>query len=700
MPDEPRQTPGNRLRFLTTSAEYYEALAACLAKAQHRILIVGWSFDDRVVLTRDAERPRKSVGDLLLECAARRPELLIQLRIWEAPPMFGADQYLSQSFRDRVAKTENLDLRFVPLDSAFAGRHEKYVLIDSVLAFLGGIDVTHSRWDRADHKAKNAKRTNPQGERYVPYHDVQIALSGPVVGELWRVATGDGIVETAAEPMAPEESWWPPDLPVDAEDAVISLVRTRLDPHTDKTAVSEIRDRYLDLIGRAQTSIYIENQYFSSAAVTDAIINRVREPHGPDVVIIMSKRLPDTLGRMTMGTNNSVQLSRLLNEDAHGKVTFFSRVAPDDPDTTVKVHSKLMIIDSRVITLGSANISRRSFRMDSELNMIIDAHDSDNHDLVRQLEARLCAQHCGLSTAEWIRLVADHDGSVPAALKARAADWPGLRPGKLSLDTTHLPAELIEKLDMDKPPQAESAMQRLVQANPGGIRARIRQGLLVVLALALVSAAAVLFVRIDIDMEAILESVRQIYRTRPVLGIALTIGSYWLSIALFVTIVVPIVFFAALHGPLLGILFSIAGLFSGAAVYYRLGLLVYDANWVNRFKAIRVAKEQLERIKPYGVWAVAISRMVPSGPFAVVNFVTGMLGFTWRQFLVGSLIGLLPGIVAFSLFGEIIQNVFTDPGWTNIALLAGFLVVYFTAARLLLGLIRKIAGWATGDGDE
>ncbi len=703
MPSSPPEIPGNQIHFLTVSADYYEALAQTLVRAKERVLIVGWSFDDRVVLSRESEHHTGSepcsVGTLLVDCANRNPDLHIDIRIWGAPPVFGADQHISRWFRSHAEDMQNLDLRFVPADSAFAARHEKFILVDAAIAFLGGIDLTHARWDDAAHSAANPKRTDPDGARYVPYHDVQAAVSGPVVQELWKLALDDGIIRTIPEADT-TQTLWPPDMPVDATDVTISIARTRLYPEPSRPSITEIRERYCDRIAHAHARIYIENQYFSDRSIADAIITRIQEPEGPDVVIIMSKELPDTLGRMTMGANNSLQLSRLMERDVHGKVSFFSRVAPDDTDVTVKVHSKLMIVDGRYITLGSANISRRSFGMDSELNVFIDAEDSDTPDLALNLESSLCAQHCGLSIDDWHTRVKNHEGSIPAALAARAGEWPGLVDGTESLDTSNVPPELVEKLDMEQPPAAESAFLQHVRANPDTVLLRLKQAAGAVLALGLISAAAVLLTRIDVDMEAILEDVRQIYRERPVLGVMLSIGSYWLSMAVFVTILVPVVFFAAVHGPPLGIVFSLVGLLSGAAIYYRLGLFVFDADWIDRFKAVRAAKAQLERIKPYGVWAVAISRMVPSGPFAVVNFVTGMLGFTFRQFLLGSLIGLVPGVVAFSIFGEIIQNVFTDPSWFNIGMLAAFLTVYFAVARLILGLIRKIAGWASKQGDS
>ena len=696
MADTPTAIAKNQLRFFTTSEDYFSVLAESLPRAKKQILIVGWSFDDRVVMNRGNGHPHPSIGDLLLEHAASHPEILIQLRIWDAPPVFGADQYLSQSFHKKALATENLDLQFIPSDSTFAARHEKYVLIDSAIAFLGGIDVTHDRWDSADHQADKPERTNPDEDSYIPYHDVQVAMSGPIVGALWNVALEDGLVEQIPQTT---HALWPSGLPVDARDATISLARTRLDPDTEKPSVTEISDSYLELIQQAKKRIYIENQYFSSTAVTDAIVERIHDEAGPEIIIIMAKELPEAFGRMTMGANSSMQLSRLLKEDTHEKVAFYSRVSSDDPDATVKIHSKLMIVDSRFISLGSANISRRSFGMDSELNVIIDAEQCDNTRLAQELETRLCAQHCGLSTEEWTQLAHAHDGSVSAALKTRAVDWPGLTAGKQSLNLSMIPPDLLEALDMGKPPVAESTLQGHFRSNPGGISKRMKQAFLVVLVLGLIAGAAVFFARANVDIEVILEEVRAIHRARPVLGSALTIGSFWLSMTVFVSILVPVVFFAALHGPPLGILFSVIGLLSGAAIYYRLGLLVFDAVWIDKFKAVRSAKEQLERIKPYGVWAVAISRMVPSGPFAIVNFATGMLGFTFRQFLFGSLIGLIPGIIAFSIFGEIIQNVFTDPGWVNFGLLVGFLILYFAFARLILKLIQKIAGWVSQPGD-
>jgi hypothetical protein len=63
-------------------------------------------------------------------------------------------------------------------------------------------------------------------------------------------------------------------------------------------------------------------------------------------------------------------------------------------------------------------------------------------------------------------------------------------------------------------------------------------------------------------------------------------------------------------------------------------------------------------------------------------------------------VGLLPGIVAFSIFGEVMRNVFTDPGIMSTIWFVLFIGVYFTAVRGLLSIVRRIAAWASGDSKE
>ncbi|HKK48117.1 MAG TPA: VTT domain-containing protein, partial [Alkalispirochaeta sp.] len=452
---------------------------------------------------------------------------------------------------------------------------------------------------------------------------------------------------------------------------------------------------YRDLVYAANDRIYIENQYFSSNEITEALISRLQEPQGPEVIILMSRELPDALGRMTMGVNSTLHLARLIAQDRFNRLGVFHLVSANAISPNVKVHSKTMIVDGTLVTLGSANISRRSFSLDSELNVTFRIADS-----APSVEDRLVAQHTGLSEDQWRARVQRHEGSRRSAMRERIEEWDGLEDGRdqiLANAPRHVPQEILDRFDMDQPPPQETVFQRIVRSNPWGIISRTRRVWGSFLVAVVILGAIFYASRTDFDIRVVLQSIDNINSQRPLLGALLTIGAFWLTMMVFVTIVVPIVFFSALHGPLLGIVYSTLGIFSGAAIFYAIGRAFHTASWLDRYHAVRRAKAQLERIKPYGLWAVAISRMVPSGPFLVVNLVTGLLGFSPMQFLAGSAVGLLPGIIAFSVFGEVVRNVFTNPGLMSTIWFVVFVVTYFFAVRGLLHVVKRIASWASQD---
>src|SRR5690606_34502287 len=87
------------------------------------------------------------------------------------------------------------------LDSAHppgASHHQKLVVIDDQVAFLGGLDLTVHRWDTPEHRDGDPRRVLPDGTPYPPFHDIQVAVEGDAaaaIGELvrarWQRATGE-----------------------------------------------------------------------------------------------------------------------------------------------------------------------------------------------------------------------------------------------------------------------------------------------------------------------------------------------------------------------------------------------------------------------------------------------------------------------------------------------------------------------------
>src|SRR3954462_4025062 len=75
--------------------------------------------------------------------------------------------------------------RDLPLGSA---QHQKFVVIDNSLAFVGGLDLTIRRWDTSDHLRDHPLRTDPQGKHYPPFHDVQCMVDGDAAAALGELA--------------------------------------------------------------------------------------------------------------------------------------------------------------------------------------------------------------------------------------------------------------------------------------------------------------------------------------------------------------------------------------------------------------------------------------------------------------------------------------------------------------------------------
>ncbi|MDA3948288.1 MAG: VTT domain-containing protein [Spirochaeta sp.] len=693
-----RRAVAEHLGLFTNSAAYYAALDDIIPRVTRHLLIVGWSFDDRVTLRRDAtdSDAHPSAGERSLTLAANNPDVRVDLCVWDAPSVFPADQHITSTFLRRANELPNFSVRRIPSHSAFSSRHEKYIIVDGALAFVGGMDISHNRWDEPDHRGHHAGRVNPDGQPYPPYHDTQLALTGPIVAELMQTAIDDDLVGADAR-RAAAPALWPPDLPVLATNTPVMIAHTR---DSSGGALRQIEQTYVEMIRSAEHTIYIENQYFAGDAVTDAVLQQLEREDGPEVIIIISRELPDTLGRITMGLNSAQHLSILHARDRHDRLGVFNPIAPDDPAGAVKVHSKTMVIDDRYVTLGSANISDRSFHFDAESNATFDTgHAETATDASAAAPAAtpvtdtLLAAHAGLTQNEWRDSVTAHGGSRLAALTTRARAWSGLIEDTSHRTAPPIPRELLERFDMDHAPPQESVLTRLVQADPTALLKRLARQWITVLLATIAVAAIVYLAQSDLDVDRVFDTIQQIRDSRPLLAAVLTVLAYWLSISLFVTIVVPIVFFATLHGSWWGIVYSTIGVFTGAAIYYALGRALYSNTWLNRFQAVKTAKKHLEKIKPYGTWAVAISRMVPSGPFLVVNLVTGMVGFHPSQFLIGSAIGLFPGIIAFSFFGDIIRSLFTDPSLANAAWFVLFVAAYSAFAKLILTLVRRISGW-------
>jgi len=93
------------------------------------------------------------------------------------------------------------------------------------------------------------------------------------------------------------------------------------------------------------------------------------------------------------------------------------------------------------------------------------------------------------------------------------------------------------------------------------------------------------------------------------------------------------------------------------------------------------------RLGERGLLAIIFARVVPVGPFSIVNIVAGASHIRWRDFLLGTVIGLVPGVTVASIFVDRVAAAIQEPGAGTFALLAA---VGVALVALLWAIARKL----------
>ncbi len=393
------------------AADYFEIIQAAMMNAKHRIMLIGWDFDTRIDLTRSRRKkgdPPKRLGDFILWLADRTPGLEIKLLKWNigALKMLGRGQTIVDVAKWAMHK----QIQF-KLDGAHpvgCSHHQKIVVIDDKMAACGGIDMTADRWDTRDHLDGDVRRRRPNGKLYGPWHDCTMLVEGEAAAALavlsrarWEFAGGDPIEPCPADAVSP----WPEFLKADYQYIEMGIARTRAE-YNGAWEIREIQHLFLEQIAKAKKFIYAENQYFASPKIADAIAKRMDEPDPPEIIIVGPATADGWLEQKAMDSARA-QLVRAIGEHDH-KERFGIYLPKTKGGDSIYVHAKLMIVDDRILRIGSANMNNRSLGLDSECDIFIDCDRPGNESActnIKALRATLLAEHCGLSAERVAQLL-------------------------------------------------------------------------------------------------------------------------------------------------------------------------------------------------------------------------------------------------------------------------------------------------------
>ncbi|RYG13436.1 MAG: phospholipase, partial [Caulobacteraceae bacterium] len=322
----------DRLAFLVDTQAYFTALYEALIKAERSVLILGWGFDPRARLAPDGARERgepDEVGNLLIRLAEARPELEIKLLIWKsALPVSATQEFFPHRarhwFRHSRVQFELDDA--VPLGAC---HHQKVVVIDEQVAFTGGGDICSDRWDSESHLDTDLRRRLYHHECHDPRHEVMTIVDGEAAREFAQLFR-DRWTRSGRKPLSPmigkpDRDPWPAYIRPSMTDVDVAISRTL--PAWRKTkGVREIQALTVDAIMSAERLIYMENQYFTSPTIAEALASRLAEPRGPRVVLVSTIASPSWFDRLTMDRVRGIQIRRLQEADVFGRFRAYSPV--------------------------------------------------------------------------------------------------------------------------------------------------------------------------------------------------------------------------------------------------------------------------------------------------------------------------------------------------------------------------------------
>ena len=706
-----------RVAPLVDGVEYFRAVREALIHAQHQILIVGWEIHSEIDLLRgdEAERAKRESGwpvrfaDLLRKLAEERPGLHARLLVWEGASLFALERQHLPRMKRPWDKHDRIELVWDKDTPRMASQHQKIVVVDDRVAFVGGMDLTRSRWDDHDHRIDEPRRRNPgliptHGH---PYHDAMLCVDadaarslGDWCRERWRRATGERPEPPDPPRDAPDP--WPESAEPVLADRTVRFVRTQPE-HAGRPEIRRVEESFLEQIRGADDLIYIETQYLASGRIADALRERLEDPDGPEIVLILPYGCPGRVQSLAMDTRRDELLDQLRAADPGGRLgvywaTLDAGNTEEVFERSVFIHAKVLIADDRLLRIGSANLNRRSMGLDTELDAIVDAGDDDDRPIAG-FRRRLLAHLLGVEPGRIEEAEREH-ASVVGAIRA-------LRGGRRTLadldhrapDAAHELRPDIDLADPDRPLDdidADRLMEMIAEQTGLGERFRKAYAQATGLARRHGSKAAVLGVIAGLvalwaftplgdalDRERV-QTLAERLRESPA-GIA----GVLLGFTLLASVGFPVTVLVAVTGATLSVPWalgvSVLGVAGSSLAGFVVGRRVGPSGLGGRTGSIA------ERLRGRGVLAVAIVRNMPVAPYAVVNAAFGVAGVSWRDYLAGTIIGMLPGIVMLTVFGERLGSILADPTPAGIAGLVAIALAIIGVAVVAQRLLKRFA---------
>lgn len=681
----------SKARFSTPLIDcgnYYKALHSSIVKAKHSIFIVGWDIDSRIRLLRgDDEASSEApsvISDLLKWKAEQNPDIKIYLLRWDSSLAFFAqrEMWAKEVWEEKTPDNVQTELDdTIPMGGS---QHQKIVVIDDELVFSGGMDVSTNRWDTRDHPVVSEERDGPDGE-YGPLHDVQMVSSGPVVADFaqlvrwrWQRVADESPIDMREEARidenAPLPDAWPEDFPPLFENVECALARTI--PFMDEVEpAQEVRHMLLDLIGEAESVIYIENQFTTRQEIAEALNKQLKLKPNLSVIIVSSYE-PKGKFECEAFWASRIEFKAILEKGIDPnrvKLTYSSIEDMQGRKAYKRIHSKVMTIDNKYLVIGSSNLSNRSMTLDTEIDTVIFGNSKDNRACIEQVRNDLLAEHTGRDI-DAMPEIFNSQYPVEALMQGQIAHGYVLTEVRDEVFTEHSVKNVFRALsDPEEPLISVPTLDgdALPARNPK------RRSIMILIGVAIIAvlgglmfwaSQSIPWLSSD-SINAFLEKSRGTYFALPTVLLVYVVGG-----VLFFPVTVLSLAVAAIFGPIWGPIYGIMGALMSSAIMFGIGKLSGNAG-LRKIGGPKVAAVD-EKLKRSGIVGVAAIRMLPVAPFSLVNLVAGISSIGIFQFLVGTFLGMFPPMIAKGLVGDSIAQIWKNPSVETISYLVGGIIMW------------------------
>jgi phosphatidylserine/phosphatidylglycerophosphate/cardiolipin synthase-like enzyme/uncharacterized membrane protein YdjX (TVP38/TMEM64 family) len=682
-----------RVALLVDAQAYFRAFYEAALRARRSITILGWDFNSQTRLHFDPVpegAPPALLGEFLNYLVARRRRLQVHVLNWDYPMVFGADREFPPLYGFGWKPARRVHLRYDDTHPVGGSQHQKIVLIDDVIAFVGGIDLTVRRWDTPEHKPHEPRRS-AYGTAYPPFHDIMAAVDaeaagalGAIARERWHLATGHKL-----RPVAAEDDPWPPSLEPALRAVEVGIART-MPPRGGEPAIREVERLYFDMIASAQRQLYIENQYFTAPRLAAALEKRLAEPQGPEIILVLRLLSHGWLEEHTMHVLRTRLIRRLRQADRYGRFhVYYPHVPELPPSCCLDVHSKVMVVDDRCMRIGSANLCNRSMGMDTECDVLIESRGRPEvAAAILAFRDRLIAEHLGVE----LQAFKDEIGKSPTlngAIAALRHDARSLR----ELDDVKDWPEVVHEIAAVADPEEPIALDFLSTDRSAGPGATLERPAWGKLALAVLAIAALTALWRYTPLAGIVTAEATIAWAKQFGGQPWAPWAVMLAYtpACFVMFPRPLITLAAVvaFGPWLGFLYALLGIVGSSIVTY------YVGKRMRRDTVRRLAGPRLDRmvdvLKKHGLLAMTLLRLVPIAPFAVEGIVAGAVRLKLWHLTAGTAIGMLPGTLVTTVFGDQLEAALSG-GSINWWLVGGCAALLAGGSVLVKRWFSKMAG--------